>query len=151
MNRTGFVGGRFVGDPRCNAGQLKLGIIGGLGLGRRAVPDRLEEAAFIEPVDPFEGGELDRFEAASTAASMDHLGFVEAVDGLGESIVVAVADAADRGLDARLGEPLGIFDRDVLHTAIAVVDEAATADAKTRQIGSIPWMARCSLIKSIMA
>jgi hypothetical protein len=32
-----------------------------------------------------------------------------------------------------------------------VVDEAATADAKTRQIGSIPWMARCSLIKSIMA
>jgi len=59
---------------------------------------------------------------------MDHLGFVEAVDGLGESIVVAVADAADRGLDARRGKPLGIFDRDVLHPAIAVVDEAAAAD-----------------------
>jgi hypothetical protein len=59
---------------------------------------------------------------------MDDLGFVEAVNGLGESIVVAVADAADRGLDARRGKPLGIFDRDVLHTAIAVVDEAAAAD-----------------------
>jgi hypothetical protein len=45
---------------------------------------------------------------------MDHLGFVEAVDGLGEGIVVAVADAADRGLDACLSKPLGILDRDVL-------------------------------------
>jgi hypothetical protein len=41
---------------------------------------------------------------------MDHLGFVEAVDGFGESIVVAVTDAADRGLDARRGKPLGILD-----------------------------------------
>ena len=96
------------------AGHLKLGIVGGLGLGGRDVPDRLEEAAFVEPVDPFEGGELDRFEAAPGAAPMDHLGFVEAVDGFGEGIVVAVTDAADRRLDARLGEPLGIFDRDVL-------------------------------------
>jgi hypothetical protein len=45
---------------------------------------------------------------------MDHLGFVEAVDGFGEGIVVAVTDAADRGLDTRLGKPLGILDRDVL-------------------------------------
>jgi len=34
---------------------------------------------------------------------MDDLGFVEAVDRLGEGIVEAVADAADRGFDARRG------------------------------------------------
>jgi hypothetical protein len=62
------------------------------------------------------------------AAPVDYLGFVEAVEGLGQGIVVAVAGAADRGLDARLGKPLGILDRNVLHTAIAVVDEAATPD-----------------------
>ena len=57
---------------------------------------------------------------------MDHLGFVEAVDGFGEGIVPrvravrgprtgsAVPDAANRRLDARLGKPLGVFDRDVL-------------------------------------
>ncbi len=45
--------------------------------------------------------------------------------GLGERVVVAVADAADRGLDAGLGEALGVADRDVLHAAVAVVDEAA--------------------------
>ena len=45
---------------------------------------------------------------------MDQLGFVKAVDGFGERIVVAVADTANRRLDARRGKPLGIFDRDVL-------------------------------------
>ena len=45
---------------------------------------------------------------------MDDLGFVEAVDCLGESIVVGIADAANRRLDAGLGEALGILDRDVL-------------------------------------
>jgi type IV secretory pathway TrbF-like protein len=45
---------------------------------------------------------------------MDDLGFVETVDGFGESIVVAVADAAYRRLDTRFRQALGVFDRDVL-------------------------------------
>jgi hypothetical protein len=45
---------------------------------------------------------------------MDDLGLVETVDRLGESIVITVADAAHRRLDARLHQPLGILDRDVL-------------------------------------
>src|SRR3954464_13587163 len=47
----------------------------------------------------------------------------------------AVTDAADRRLDTRRGKPLGIFDRDVLHTAIAVVDEAAAPDGPARVQG----------------
>ena len=58
---------------------------------------------------------------------MDHLGLVEAVDRLGQGVVVAVADAADRGLDAGLGQALGVADRDVLDAAVAVMDEAAAA------------------------
>jgi hypothetical protein len=42
---------------------------------------QLEKAAVVEPVDPLEGGELERFEAAPGVAPMDHLGFVEAVYG----------------------------------------------------------------------
>src|SRR5208283_2425012 len=45
----------------------------------------------------------------------------------GEGVVVAVADAADGRLDAGLGEALGVFDRDVLHAAVAVMDEGAAA------------------------
>ena len=45
---------------------------------------------------------------------MDDLGLVETVDGFGENIVVAVADAAYRRLDTRFRQALGVFDRDVL-------------------------------------
>src|SRR3954447_6633482 len=113
VNRPGFPGGRFALVLRSDRGHLKLGIVGGLGLSGRDVPDRLEETAVVEPVDPFESGKLDGFEAAPGAAPMDHLGFVEAVDGFGEGIVVAVTDAANRRLDARRGKPLSILDGDV--------------------------------------
>src|SRR3954470_19789105 len=45
---------------------------------------------------------------------MNDLGLVETVDRLGESIVITVADAAHRRLDARLHQPLSVLDRDVL-------------------------------------
>src|SRR3984957_16658441 len=45
---------------------------------------------------------------------MDDLGLVEAVDGFGESIVVRVADATHRRLDAGLRQALGVSDGDVL-------------------------------------
>ena len=40
----------------------------------------------VEPVDPFERGVLDGLEAAPGSAPVDHLGFVEAVDCLGQSV-----------------------------------------------------------------
>src|SRR3954466_3377494 len=78
-----------------------------LGLGGRDIPDRLEKATFVEPVDPFEGGELDRFEAAPGARPMDHLGFVEAVDGFCGGIVPPVpACRPGRAWPARGQAPL---------------------------------------------
>lgn len=68
----------------------------------------------IEPVDPLERGVLDSFEAAPRAASVDYLGLVKAIDRLGQSVVVAVADAADRRLDAGLGEAFGVLDGYIL-------------------------------------
>jgi hypothetical protein len=50
---------------------------------------------------------------------------VEAVDGFGESVVVAVANAAHGGLEAGLGETLGVYYRHVLHAPVAVMDEPA--------------------------
>ena len=52
---------------------------------------------------------------------MDNLGFVKTFDRLGQSIVVAVADAAYRRLDTGFGQALGVFDRDVLGASIAVM------------------------------
>lgn len=45
---------------------------------------------------------------------MDDLGFEEAVDGLGQGIVIAVADAANRGFDACFCKAFGVFYRQIL-------------------------------------
>lgn len=65
----------------------------------------------VEPVHPFERGVLDSFEAAPRPAPVDHLGLEKAVDGFGQSIVVAVSDAADGRFDPGFGEALGVLDR----------------------------------------
>ena len=52
---------------------------------------------------------------------MDQLRLVEAVDRLGESVVIAVADATDGGLDPGLGEALGVANADVLRTPDALL------------------------------
>lgn len=57
----------------------------------------------VEPVDPFQGGEFNRFEVAPRSAPMNDLGLVETVDRFGERVVVAVADAPDGRLDSCLG------------------------------------------------
>jgi hypothetical protein len=41
---------------------------------------------------------------------MDELGLIEAIDRLGESVVVGIADAANRRFDACLRQALGILD-----------------------------------------
>jgi len=45
----------------------------------------------VEPVDPFQGGELEVVEASPGAFVADELGLVEADDRLGQGVVVAVA------------------------------------------------------------
>ena len=95
------------------------------GFRRRNIADRLQQPPVVEPVDPFERGELDRFEAAPRPAPVDDLGLVEAVDRLGEGVVIGIADAADRGLDAGLGQALGVLDRGLLHAAARIMDEPA--------------------------
>src|SRR5207245_10907776 len=80
---------------------LKFGIVARFGLGGRHVSDWSEQATVVEPLDPFQGGELDKFQRTPRSPSADHLGLVKAVDALGQSIVIAVADAAHGGLDAR--------------------------------------------------
>ena len=68
-----------------------------LGFRRRHVADGLQQAAVVEPVNPFEGGEFDGLEGVPRAAPMDDLRFEETVDGFRQSVVIAVADAADGG------------------------------------------------------
>jgi hypothetical protein len=85
---------------------LNVGIVALLCHSWRHVADRLEQTAMAEPVDPFKGGELDRIQRAPWAAPADQLSLEQAMDGFSERVVVAVANATNRGFDARLNEAL---------------------------------------------
>lgn len=52
-------------------------------------------------------------------------GPVQAVDRFGQRGVAGVANAADRGCDPGLGQPLAVADRNGLHAAIGVVGQVA--------------------------
>ena len=53
-----------------------MGTIAGFGLGGRDSADGFEQAAIVELVDPFQGGELDGFQVSPRAATPDHLGLI---------------------------------------------------------------------------
>jgi hypothetical protein len=59
---------------------------------------------------------------------MNDLGLVKTVDRFGESIVLTVANASDRWLDARLGQPFGIANGHVLRAAVGMMNQPATFD-----------------------
>ena len=67
---------------------LQARVVGGFRFGQGYVADRLQQTAMIEPIDPFERGVLYGFERPPRPAPVDDLGFVEAVDRLGASVVV---------------------------------------------------------------
>ena len=75
-------------------GLLHHGIVALLGFGGRDISDRLEKPSVVEPVDPFQGCELDGFEGPPWPAPMDQLRLVKPVDRLGEGIIVTVANTA---------------------------------------------------------
>ena len=102
MNRPGNSGDRFVCVLCREWHGLKLGIVGAFGLCGRDVSDRLKKAACVEPVDPMQGGKFDILDTAPRVAAMDHFGLVEAVDRLGERVVVGISDASDGRFDACL-------------------------------------------------
>ncbi len=97
-------------------------------LGWRDSPDGLQKAAVVEPVDPFQGCEFNHFEAAPRSLPMDDLGLVRTVDRFGEGAVVAVANTADRGLDARLRQPYGMSNGYILRAAVGMMNQPATFD-----------------------
>ena len=61
---------------------------------------------------------------APGTATSDHFGLEEPDDRLGQRVVVRIATAAHRRLDARVGEALRVANGEVLRAAVAVMHEA---------------------------
>ena len=97
-----------------HGGLSQLTVVGGLQFCRGEVTDLAVQPAVVVPVDVGESGQLDLLEAAPGAMAADQLGLVQPDDRLGQAVVVAVADRADRRRGADLGEAFGVADRGVL-------------------------------------
>ena len=74
---------------------LQLGIVSLFSFSWRHIADWLEKAAMVEPVDPFEDSELDSLQRAPGSSPADDLSLEQPVDGFGQCIVIAIANAAD--------------------------------------------------------
>ena len=93
-----------------------------LSFGRRNIADRLKQSIMIEPRDPLERCQFDGFLGLPWAATGNDFRLAQTVDGFGERVVIAVALAADRGLDPRLSEALRVANRDALGVTVAMMD-----------------------------
>ena len=53
------------------------------------------QSLMVKPRDPFQGCQFHRFKRLPGPSTMDDLGLVQTIDGLGQGVVVAIALAAD--------------------------------------------------------
>ena len=98
-------------------------VVVGFELGGWDAAEFVEEAVVVEPVDPFEGGPFEVFEAAPGSAVADEFGLVEPIDRLGQSVVVGVAAGPNGVHDAVFGEAFGVSNRQILNAAIRMVNQ----------------------------
>jgi hypothetical protein len=115
-----------------------------LGFGGRDVADGFKRPPMIETVDPFDRSVLDGLERSSLSPSVDHLGVVNTIERLGQSVVIAVADTADQGSMFASAKSFGILDRDVLAAAIAGKGETAAV----RRSAIVQTLVRCVEVKA---
>jgi hypothetical protein len=67
-------------------GLLQHGKISLFSFSGRDVTDGFEQTSMVEPVDPFQGCELDGVKRSPRPTSMDHLGLVKTVDGSAKAL-----------------------------------------------------------------
>ena len=89
-----------------------------LSLGRRDIADGFQQPLMIEPSHPFKGSQFHGQLGFPRGFAVNQFSFVQAIDRLGQRVVIAVTTAADRGFYPGLGEALGVADADILRASV---------------------------------
>ena len=87
------------------------------------------ESLVVPPSHPLQGRELDLRGGAPWPLLADQLRFVEGIDGLGEGIVVAVAEGTSRGCGAELDSPMGVNQAHVVRAMVGVMSQSGEITA----------------------
>src|SRR5215470_4877723 len=88
----------------------------------------------VEPIDPIECGVLDIVELTPGTTMVNDLGLEQSDDRLGEGVVVRVADAADRRLDAGLLQALSVTNREILASPVAMMNHSPGSGASPQSL-----------------
>jgi len=123
------VDGVVLGPVRKGCGDRMGHRVERLVLGGWDVSELAVQAPVVVPVDVLDRRDLEVVEAAPGTAVADEFGLVERVERLGHRVVVAVASRPDRGDSVGLGQALGVANRSVLHSTVAVVDQPGQVGA----------------------
>ena len=65
---------------------------------------------------------------------MHDLGLVQPIDRFGQRVVVAVSDASDKRLDAGFGQALGVANRHILRSAVAVMHQRVAGTPRVKRL-----------------
>ena len=109
----------------------------------------------VEPADPPQGCQLNGFLGESQGrTAVNEFGVVQAVDCRGQCVVVAVAMAANRGLDASFGQAFTIADGHILRPSRSDGSEnrhcrpvGVDIDDKGHVQPALPGRCRCLLLQ----
>jgi len=80
-----------------------------LSFGRRYIAERFQQTMVVEPRYPFQRGQLDGLTRFPRSVEVDQFSLVEPVDGFSQGIIVAVAFATHRRLDAGLCQAFAVL------------------------------------------
>src|SRR5512139_3051720 len=100
--------------------------VSGLELGRRNEPDLAVKSSVVEPVDVLGDGDLDIAHVLPAALGThgrvaDALGLEQRVESLGHRVVIGITARSDRRDGLGFSEPLGVANRSILNSAVAVM------------------------------
>jgi len=62
---------------------------------RWQVAEGFEKAPVVEPIYPFEGCKFDLLQVTPGTVMVDQFGLIQADEGLGQGVVIEIANAAD--------------------------------------------------------
>lgn len=80
------------------------------------------QAFGVVPIDPFQRLPFDLGHGFPGAEEVESLGFEQANDAFGQGVVVGIPDGANGRVDASFAQAVGVFDRQVLRSAVRMMD-----------------------------
>ena len=76
----------------------------------RDVSKWLNQALFVEPIDPLQGFPFDLIFGFPRPQTVDDLSFEQPGDCLGQRVVITVSDTANGWFQSRVCQPFSVFD-----------------------------------------